>query len=108
MKMYRILGQRGRVTIPQEMRGRVGFRYNDILSFTETDDGRSVIVTREAVCDGCGDDEMYGAGADQEDIESGELTLTDLLDSLSPEQQRAALLHLSLRLTERDGGDRHV
>ncbi len=90
------------------MRERVGFRYNDILSFTETDDGRSVIVTREAVCDGCGDDEMYSAGADQEDIESEELTLVDLLDSLSPEQQRAALLHLSLRLTERDGGDRHV
>lgn len=106
MKMYRILGLRGRVTIPQEIRERVGFKYNDILSFAEADDGRSVIVTRETICDGCGDDEL--CGAEQEDVESEELTLADLLDSLSPEQQRVALLHLSLRLTERDGGDRHV
>ena len=33
-KMYRILGKRGRITIPFELRKRVGFAYNDVLSFT--------------------------------------------------------------------------
>ena len=52
MKLYRILGKRGRVTIPYEIRQRVGFKYNDVLSFTEQDD-RTVIVKREKVCDDC-------------------------------------------------------
>lgn len=30
-KMYRILGKRGRITIPFEIRKRVGFAYNDVL-----------------------------------------------------------------------------
>lgn len=45
IQMYRILGKRGRVTIPYEIRQRVGFSYNDVLSFTETDDGGAVIVS---------------------------------------------------------------
>ena len=32
-KLYRILGKRGRITIPYEIRRRVGFSYNDALSF---------------------------------------------------------------------------
>ena len=28
--MYRVLGKRGRITIPFEIRKRVGFAYNDI------------------------------------------------------------------------------
>ena len=43
-KMYRILGKRGRITIPFEIRKRVGFAYNDVLSFTEAADGRTVVV----------------------------------------------------------------
>lgn len=34
-KLYRILGKRGRITIPYEIRKRVGFSYNDILSFAD-------------------------------------------------------------------------
>lgn len=45
-KIYRILGKRGRITIPFEIRQRIGFRYNDVLSFTQQDDG-SVVVRRE-------------------------------------------------------------
>lgn len=52
-KLLRILGKRGRITIPYEIRQRVGFAYNDVLSFTESADGRSVIVRREKLCDNC-------------------------------------------------------
>ena len=45
-KLYRVLGKRGRITIPYEIRQRVGFSYNDVLSFTESPDGRTVTVKR--------------------------------------------------------------
>ena len=49
-KLYRILGKRGRITIPYEIRRRAGFQYNDVLSFTEQDD-RTIMVRREKICD---------------------------------------------------------
>lgn len=90
-KLFRILGKRGRVTIPYEIRQRVGFAYNDVLSFTETADGRSVIVKREKICDNC-----KGVLPVNDD----EVTLLDFLNNLSPKQQRAALVHLSVKWAE--------
>ena len=95
-KMLRILGKRGRITIPYEIRARVGFEYNDVLSFTEADDGRTVIVRRERLCD-CGKHE-------QKKKNDEEITLFEFLNGLSPEQQKAALVHLSVKWTEQQGG----
>lgn len=83
-KLYRVLGKRGRITIPYEIRQRVGFTYNDVLSFTESPDGRTVTVKREKICDNC-------SGTKTADKET-EMTLEDFLDSLSAEQQRVALV----------------
>ena len=91
LKMYRVLGKRGRITIPFEIRKRIGFRYNDILSFTQQDDG-SVLIRREKICDNC---------IDIVDDCSENITLEDFLDSLSDEEQRDALLHLSLLWAEK-------
>lgn len=99
-KMFRVLGKRGRVTIPHEIRQRVGFGYNDILSFTEAADGRTVVVRREKICDDCKDVQT----AAKED----EVTLLDFLNSLSAEQQRAALIHLSVLWAEKQGGHLNV
>ena len=52
LKIYRVLGKKGRITIPFVIRQRIGFRYNDVLSFTQQDDG-SVVVRREKICDNC-------------------------------------------------------
>ena len=52
-KLYRVLGKRGRITIPYEIRENVGFSYNDVLSFTQGEDGRTVIIKREKICDNC-------------------------------------------------------
>lgn len=90
-KIYRILGKRGRITIPFEIRQRIGFRYNDVLSFTQQDDG-SVLVRREKICDNC--------KKLAEEYEKN-YTLEDFLDSLSEEEQRDALIHLSLLLAEK-------
>ncbi len=94
MKMFRILGKRGRITIPYEIRQRVGFQQNDVLSFSESKDGRTVTVRREKICD-C---EKSG----QKEVKD-EITLYDFLNNLSPEQQRAALIHLSVKWAEKQG-----
>lgn len=95
-KLYRVLGKRGRITIPYEIRQRVGFSYNDVLSFTEAPDGRTVTVKREKICDNC-------SGTKTADKEA-EMTLEDFLDSLSAEQQRVALVHLSVKWAEQKVG----
>lgn len=91
-KILRILGKRGRITIPFEIRQRVGFKYNDVLSFTETSDGTSVIVKREKLCNHCKQEQPMST--------TDEVTLLDFLNGLSPEQQRAALVHLSVKWAE--------
>lgn len=91
LKIYRVLGKKGRITIPFEIRQRIGFRYNDVLSFTELDDS-SVVVRKEKICDNCNELE--------EEFEEN-FTLEDFLDSLSEEEQRNALLHLSLLWAEK-------
>lgn len=90
-KIYRILGKRGRITISFEIRQRIGFRYNDVLSFTELDDS-SVVVRKEKICDNCNEF--------AEEFEEN-FTLEDFLDSLSEKEQRDALLHLSLLWAEK-------
>lgn len=96
MSLFRVLGKKGRITIPFEIRQRVGFKYNDILSFTESKDGRSVIVRREKICDDC-------KGCDEP--KTDEITLYDFLNNLSPEQQRAALVHLSVKWAEKEANN---
>lgn len=91
LRLFRVLGKRGRITIPFEIRQRIGFEYNDVLSFTQQDDGL-VVVRREKICDNCNEF--------AEEFEEN-FTLEDFLDSLSEEEQRDALLHLSLLWAEK-------
>ena len=91
MKLYRFLGKRGRITIPYEIRKYIGLRHNDILSFTQQNDG-SVLMKREKICDDC---------ISIEDECTNDVSLEDFLDSLSEEEQRDALLHLSLLWAEK-------
>ncbi len=95
MTLFRVLGKKGRITIPFEIRQRMGFKYNDILSFTESKDGRTVVVKREKICDDCKECSA---------IKTDEITLYDFLNNLSPEQQRAALVHLSVKWAEKENG----
>ena len=94
--IYRVMGKRGRITIPYEFRQQVGFGYNDILSFTKQDDN-TVIVKREKICDNCNHRKVNAAVAD---IPEAGMTLMELLDSLTPAQQKAALVHLSVKWAE--------
>ena len=100
MKMFKILGKRGRITIPFEIRQRVGFSYNDILSFTEAPDGKSVIIKRERICDDCASE----LRSEQKDTDDS-ITLFELLNGLTEEQQKAAFAHLGAKLVGRQTGN---
>ena len=91
MKLHRFLGKRGRITIPYEIRKYIGLRHNDILSFTQQNDG-SVLMKREKICDDC---------ISIEDECTNDVSREDFLDSLSEEEQRDALVHLSLLWAEK-------
>lgn len=95
-KIYKVLGKRGRVTIPHEIRRCIGFSYNDLLSFTVLEDTRTVVVKREKICDGC--------CISDSQKEPG-VSLLDFLNQLTEEEQRSALFHLSEKLSRKQGGD---
>ena len=111
-KIYRILGQRGRITIPYAIRVKLGFNADDVLSFKESKDGKSVIICREKICDGCQSQTSCVTkpkkGKLRVDVAEDKITLYDFLNGLSPEQQRAALVHLSVKWAASQGGEKNA
>ena len=103
MKLYRILGRRGRITIPHEICTRVGYAYNDVLSITEAEDGRSIIIKRELLCDDCKGTRNQKNTEAKENEKDG-ITLLEFLNGLTEAEQHAALVHLSVKLAEKQGG----
>ena len=95
-RILRILGERGRITIPYEIRKKVGFSYNDILSFTYEGDGDYVIIKKEKICDNCKDRVLP---------EDDEAALSEFLNQLSPKQQRDALVQLSAMWASKQNSD---
>ena len=85
-KMIRVLGKRGRITIPYEIRVETGFQYNDVLSFTVGEDGQSIIIRREKLCDNCSETTQQ---------ELPEVSLEEFLTDLSAEQKMAAFIFLA-------------
>ena len=93
-KPIKILGKRGRVTIPFEIRQALGYTDNDILSFTAQPDG-TLVVRREKLCDDCAENKEP---AEERTSES----LMKLLDALPDSQQREILIQLSVRWAEKE------
>ena len=81
-KIYRIIGNEGRVTIPHQLRLCAGLVSNAVVSF-ELVSGDSVLVRREQL-------------KEQEDAPAEMPSLWELLESLSPEQQEAARCYLAV------------
>lgn len=103
MKINKILGKRGRITIPYEIRLKMGFKYNDVVSFEEQDNN-TVIIRREKICDGM-----------QEDVPNPVKKPTGLRSRswsfwsvLSDAEQRAVFVHLMTKWTDLLGGVNHA
>ena len=97
-KIVRVLGKRGRITIPYQIRVRNKIGYNDILSCEEKD-ANTIILRKERLCNGC-TPECFD--------EVSDLSIEDFLDSLSTEQQRKATIHLNLLWAQREGAKINV
>ncbi len=98
MKINKILGKCGRITIPYEIRLKMGFKYNDLVSFEEQDNN-TVIIRREKICDGCKKD-----APNPVEKPTDEITLLEFLDGLSDAEQRAVFVHLMTKWTDLLGG----
>lgn len=81
-KTFKILGKKGRITIPYEIRSKLGFTYNDVVSFEDKGNG-CVVIKKEKICDSC-----------NQPAES-DMSILEYLDSLTPVEQNAALAYLS-------------
>ena len=101
-KIARILGKRGRTTLPFEIRQKIGMCPGDIISFEEKD-GDSILVRRERLC------ESYRPICQNESVQRPKNveSLLDFLDGLSPTEQRAALIHLSVQWAAQERGRNH-
>lgn len=47
----KILGKRGRTTIPYELRQILDMRAQDVITFSINDDKNCVVITKEKICD---------------------------------------------------------
>ena len=96
-KIYRTLGKRGRTTIPYAIRVRLGLSHNDLISFEE--DGDTVIVRREKVCDECDDflDDIDEIGDDND-------ALLDFVDDLSDKERMTLFFYLLNNKINDEGG----
>ena len=81
-KIYRIIGNEGRVTIPHHLRQCAGLVSHTVVSF-ELVSGDAVLVRREQL-------------KDQEDAPAEMPSLRELLEGLTPEQQEAARCYLAV------------
>ena len=89
MKIYRIIGNEGRVTIPHTMRLCAGLVSNTVASFELVSED-AVLVRREQL-------------KDQEDVSLEMPSLQELLEGLTPEQQEAARCYLAIQCSMGSG-----
>lgn len=90
MKLYRILGKKGRITIPYEIRKEICFAPGDVVSFES--DGATVTVRREQL--------FVEANASSRKDNADDVIL-ELIDKMSEEQQREMLITLSVKWAEK-------
>lgn len=76
-KIVRVLGKKGRITIPFEIRMAMHIKSGDVLSFSAEDN--QVTITKEKLCDQC---------------KSKPEALTDAVNQLSKEEQCELAVYL--------------
>jgi bifunctional DNA-binding transcriptional regulator/antitoxin component of YhaV-PrlF toxin-antitoxin module len=88
-KIYRLIGKKGRTTIPFEIRQKMRIGCNSLLSY-EMKDENTIIIRREKVCDHCGD---HG-------VKEG--SILDVVNSLTETEQKALHRYLSIKLSSKE------
>ena len=86
-KHFRVLGKRGRINLPIEIREKLCWSGNDILSFEVQDNG-TLLVRKEQI------------NAEKKDCEN----ILAMFNSLPESQQREILIKLSVKWAEKERG----
>ena len=95
-KQYKVIDDRGRLTIPRSVRFLTGITANSIVSLTFSKD--EIIIKKEKICDNC-----------QNEKEGKEtITLAEFLNQLPEAEQDAALIHLLVERSKKKGGYENV
>ena len=98
MKTYRVLGQKGRTTIPFSIRMRLGLRCGDVLSFAE--ENGTVTVRKEKICDLCKEKRILPEHSDMDSFSS-------FAEQLTTDERRVLLTCLIAKFSE-ELGDVHA
>lgn len=53
VEIKRILGKKGRTTIPYEFRSLLNLKQNDVLTFAMDDECNCIVITKERICTDC-------------------------------------------------------
>ena len=88
----RILGKRGRTTIPYDFRQILDLRYNDVLTFAMNDAKTCVIITKERICTDC---LKFVPGGK-------EVSLDDFLSQMSRDEMIKTIAALSKALVSKE------
>lgn len=86
-KIFKLIGKRGRTTVPFEIRMKMRLGYNSLVSY-ELKDEDTLILRKEKICDGCKEPAIK------------EATILDVVNSLSDTEQKALYRYLSIRLSK--------
>ena len=93
-KQYKVIDDRGRLTIPRSVRFLTGITANSIVSLTFSKD--EIIIKKEKICDNCQNEEKET------------ITLAEFLNQLPEAEQDAALIHLLVERSKKKGGYENV
>ena len=86
-KIFKLIGKRGRTTVPFEIRMKMRLGYNSLVSY-ELKDEDTLILHKEKICDACKEPTIK------------EATILDVVNSLSDTEQKALYRYLSIRLSK--------
>ena len=86
-KIFKLIGKRGRTTVPFEIRMKMRLGYNSLVSY-ELKDEDTLILRKEKNCDGGKEPTIK------------EATILDVVNSLSDTEQKALYRYLSIRLSK--------
>ena len=90
-KQYKVIDDRGRLTIPRSVRFLTGITANSIVSLTFSKD--EIIIKKEKICEKEGKETI---------------TLAEFLNQLPEAEQDAALIHLLVERSKKKGGYENV
>lgn len=102
VKIVRIMGKKGRITIPQEIRSQIKINKGDIISF-EKAGSNTIIVRKEKLCTNCvgtKNDKEQAPDKKTEKSSTQNVTLLDFLNRMKISEQKVIYKYLDRKFSD--------